>query len=204
MAPTGMDDVVTVPTQVAGSPQDVEAIVQYEHELYEPMRDVIESDWAKDRRARPLAVEITAHAGGKPIGGIWSRPDIVSVEVRAFPYVPGKNLELVTFEGKPASTINVQAVFEALSHRRRATRSYVLLHVPAVHAAELESAVAEVAEVARSNWIGVVTAEDPADYQTWNEREEAPRVEPNPELLNGFIATQLSEETRDEIAVRLR
>jgi hypothetical protein len=95
-------------------------------------------------------------------------------------------------------------VFEALAHRRRATRSYVLLHVPAVNAAELESAVAEVAEVARSHGIGVVIAEDPADYQTWNEREEAPRVEPNPELLNGFIATQLSEQTRDEIAVRLR
>jgi hypothetical protein len=46
--------VVTVPTQVAGSPQEVEAIVQYEHELYEPMRDVIASDWAKDRHARPL------------------------------------------------------------------------------------------------------------------------------------------------------
>src|SRR5690348_5652942 len=108
----------------------VEAVVKNELVLYEPMRHVIATDWAKDHRRDPLAVEITALQGRRATGGMWSRPDIVSVEVRTFAYVPGKYLEVATFEVKAANAINVQAVYEALAHRRAATHSYVLLHVP--------------------------------------------------------------------------
>src|SRR3954452_16295149 len=80
----------------------VEAAIKNELALYEPMRRVIASDWAKDHRREPLAVEITALQGRRSTGGIWSRPDIVSVEVRTFAYVPGKYLEVTTFEIKAA------------------------------------------------------------------------------------------------------
>jgi hypothetical protein len=83
-------------------------------------------------------------------------------------------------------------VYEALAHRRAATRSYVLVHVPAAEEHERASGIAQLAEVARSHHIGVVIAGDPADYQTWDEREVAPRVEPDPESLNAFMAMQLS------------
>ncbi|MFV2088706.1 hypothetical protein [Micromonospora sp. LOL_021] len=182
----------------------VEAAIKNELALYEPMRRVIEQDWAKDRRRDPLAVEITALQGRRATGGVWSRPDIVSVEVRTFAYVPGKYLEVATFEVKAANAINVQAVYEALAHRRAATHSYVLLHVPADHADSLEDDVADVAEAARAHGIGVVTAADPADYDTWEEREEARRIEPDPERLNNFVATQLSDNARDLISRRLR
>jgi hypothetical protein len=95
-------------------------------------------------------------------------------------------------------------VYEALAHRRAATRSYVLLHVSATEAATLEDAVADVAEAARGHGIGVITAGDPADYQTWEEREEARRVEPDPERLDSFIATQLTDKTRNKISRALR
>jgi hypothetical protein len=182
----------------------VEAAIKNELALYEPMRRVIASDWAKDHRREPLAVEITALQGRRSTGGIWSRPDIVSVEVRTFAYVPGKYLEVTTFEIKAANAINVQAVYEALAHRRAATHSYVLLHVPSEQAGNLEDDVADVAEAARAHGIGVVIAADPADYDTWEEREEARRLEPDPERLNTFVATQLSDNTRDLISRRLR
>jgi hypothetical protein len=83
-------------------------------------------------------------------------------------------------------------VYEASAHRRAATRSYVLVHVPAAEEHERASGISQLAEVARSHRIGLVIAEDPADYQTWDEREVAPRVEPDPERLNAVIATQLS------------
>lgn len=182
----------------------VEAVVKNELVLYEPMRQVIATGWAKDHRRDPLAVEITALQGRRATGGMWSRPDIVSVEVRTFAYVPGKYLEVVTFEIKAANAINVQAVYEALAHRRSATHSYVLLHVPAEQAVQLEEAIADVAEAARTQGIGVITAADPADYETWEDREDARRVEPDPERLNSFVATQLSDTTRDLISRRLR
>ncbi|MDQ7907638.1 hypothetical protein RB614_24250 [Phytohabitans sp. ZYX-F-186] len=182
----------------------VEAVIKNELALYEPMRRVIAHDWAKDHRRDPLAVEVTALQGRRVTGGTWSRPDIVSVEVRTFAYVPGKYLEVATFEVKAANAINVQAVYEALAHRRAATHSYVLLHVPADQADNLEDDVADVAEAARAHGIGVVTAADPQDYDTWEEREEARRVEPDPERLNAFVATQLNDTTRDLISRRLR
>lgn len=193
---TGADAATTAAT--------VEAAIKNELALYDPMRHVIATDWAKDHRRDPLAVEITALQGRRATGGTWSRPDIVSVEVRTFAYVPGKYLEVATFEVKAANAINVQAVYEALAHRRAATHSYVLLHVPAEQADQLEDAVADVAEAARTHGIGVITAADPDDYDTWEDREEARRVEPDPERLNAFVATQLTDATRDLISRRLR
>jgi len=196
--------VVDAGADPASTAAAVEAVVKNELVLYEPMRRVIATDWAKDHRRDPLAVEITALQGRRATGGMWSRPDIVSVEVRTFAYVPGKYLEVATFEVKAANAINVQAVYEALAHRRAATHSYVLLHVPADQSEQVEDAVADVAEAARTHGIGVVTAADPDDYDTWEEREEARRVEPDPERLNAFVATQLSENTCDLISRRLR
>lgn len=193
---TGADPATTAAT--------VEAAIKNELALYDPMRQVIATDWAKDHRRDPLAVEITALQGRRATGGTWSRPDIVSVEVRTFAYVPGKYLEVATFEVKAANAINVQAVYEALAHRRAATHSYVLLHVPAEQADQLEDAVADVAEAARTHGIGVITAADPNDYDTWEDREEARRIEPDPERLNAFVATQLTDATRDLISRRLR
>ncbi|MBT8226892.1 MAG: hypothetical protein HKP61_13185 [Dactylosporangium sp.] len=117
----------------------VEAVIKNELVLYQPMRQVIATGWAKDHRRDPLAVEVTALQGRRATGGTWSRPDIVSVEVRAFAYVPGKYLEVATYEVKAANAINVQAVYEALAHRRAATHSYVLLHVPTEQADHMPS-----------------------------------------------------------------
>ena len=100
--------------------------------------------------------------------------------------------------------MNVQAVYEALAHRRAATRSYVLFYIPPGRAAALKDDVEDVATVARTHGIGVVTAGDPHDYDTWEELEEAQRVPVDPERLNSFIAAQLSERSRSLISRRLR
>ena len=46
--------------------------------------------------------------------------------------------------------------------------------------------------------------ENPEDYETWDELEEARRVQPDPEKLNDFIAAQLTDRTRSLISRRLR
>ncbi|OLB82734.1 MAG: hypothetical protein AUI14_00070 [Actinobacteria bacterium 13_2_20CM_2_71_6] len=172
--------------------------------IYEPVREVIAGSWARDRGITALIVEITAQQGRRPTGGTWTRPDLVGVEVRTFDYVPGKRLEVITFEVKAANAIDVRAVYEALAHRAAATRSYLILHVPVDEAGRWEASVARVAEAARHQGIGVLTVGDPGDYQTWRQREEAIRVEPEPERLNEFIATQLSPKTRALISRSLR
>jgi hypothetical protein len=175
-----------------------------EIQLYEPLRATLASDWAKDRVASPIAVEITAQQGRRQTGGRWSRPDIVAVEVKTYLYVPGKHLNVTTFEVKPSDTIDVSAVYEALAHRRSATHAYVVFHVPEENAAELEPVVEEVCRVARSHGVGVITVGDPLRYETWDEREEAVRFEPDPDRLDQFVVTQFSRRTADAVARALR
>lgn len=161
-----------------------------EESLYDPIKEVLLGDWQSDKGFEYLAVEDIARAGSRPTGGKWTRPDLVAVEVQVFTYLPTKALEVHTFEVKPSDAIDVTAVYEALSHRRAATHSYVLLHVPAeTESLGLDAIVAE----AREHGIGVVVFSDPGDYQTWEERAVAKRVDPVPAALNEFIKVQLPE-----------
>lgn len=84
----------TAPAGGAELSADTEATNHNELRLYEPMRRVIAGQWAKDHRADPVVVEITAQQGRRATGGTWSRPDITSVEVRTFSYVPASTWRL--------------------------------------------------------------------------------------------------------------
>jgi hypothetical protein len=67
-----------------------------------------------------------------------------------------------------------------------------------------ESVEEEIQPVARLHGIGVISAADPADWTTWDEIVQAPRREPDPERLDAFIGTQISEDIRSQIARALR
>lgn len=170
-----------------------------ERALYEPMKQVIDTAWAQDNRLEQHIVEITAHQGARMTGGRWTRPDITLASMRTFAYVPGKHFDVVTFEIKPCDTIDVTAIYEALAHRRAAHRAYALLHVPNERREHLDTLVMEVAAEAKRHGIGLVVANDPADYSTWEELVEAVRHEPDPERLNDFLAQQVSVGFRDRL-----
>ena len=95
-------------------------------------------------------------------------------------------------------------VYEALAHRRAATRAYVLLHVPAARQTELQDVVDEICLEAKRVGIGVIVAEIPEDYQTWEELVEAVRHEPDPQRLNDFLAKQVSQGFREKIITWFR
>jgi hypothetical protein len=183
--------------------QTVRAYEQ-EQELYEPIERVLRGDWAKDHQSKPVAIEVVARQGRRATGGTWSRPDLVLVEVKNYLHLPSKILDVRTFEVKPSAAISVQAVYEALAHRRASTHAYVVLHVPQDLADTLSDEVLEVRDAARPHGVGVITIEDPGDYSTWEEVEEALRVEPDPERLDRFLKTQLSPDVRSRLIAELR
>lgn len=134
-----------------------------ERQLYDPMLATIAGDWGLLNGYNSIAVVKTAAQGRRYTGGKWTRPDLCSISVRTYPLVPGRFLEVRTFEVKPSNAINVEAVYEALAHRRAATHSYVLLHIPDV---DQESFPAKddldrVVSTARTYGIGVIVAKDP-------------------------------------------
>jgi hypothetical protein len=178
-----------------------------ESQLYEPVANVLRSEWAKDMRFRSHHVEVTARQGRRDTGGTWTRPDIVVAALRVFPHIPGKYFDLITFEIKAFDGIDVTAVFEALAHRRAATQAYVWLHVPAERVKENDEKTGlleRINEEARRQGVGLIVGADPTDYSTWDTQLRPIRVEPDPESLNEFIAQQLPPLARDELALWFR
>ena len=170
-----------------------------EQHLYAPMLEVIRDRWIKEQRFNEVIVEDTSR-GGSRADGIWSRPDITLVASTTYTYVPNKHFDVVTFEVKHYEGLDVTAVYEALAHRRSATRSFVLVYVPEEKLPIFENpTLAEIADEARKRGVGFIVADDPQDYDTWEIREDAPNVIPDPARLDKFIRNQLSEGTRDEI-----
>ncbi len=155
----------------------------HEADLYPHVQATLESSWAKERQIEPLAVEVTTAQGRKATGGRWTRPGLVSVAVRTYRHLPGEYMEVVTFEVKPADAVTVTAVYEALAHLRSATHAYVIFHVPDDSAESVQQVIDEARRVGRAHGVGVITMGDPRDWDTWNELEEARRVEPDPEWL---------------------
>jgi hypothetical protein len=93
-----------------------------------------------------------------------------------------------------------QAVVDRIAaHLRAATRSYVLLHVPQSVKSSLEPIIEETCNAAKQYGIGVIIAEKPDDYNTWDEQVEAVRGEPDPARLNDFLAQQVSLEFREQV-----
>jgi hypothetical protein len=197
------------PEAVVPPSQDTAALLRTitsEASLYEPVAEVLRKEWSRYMRFREHVVEVTAKQGRRDTGGTWTRPDIVVAALRSFPYVPGKFFDLITFELKSIEGMDVTGVFEALAHRRAATQSYVWLHVPTESSTQEDvSALTErIADEARRHGIGLIVAADPSDYSSWDIQLRAIRVEPDPEFLNEFVAQQLSQLAREELALWFR
>jgi hypothetical protein len=58
----------------------------------------------------------------------------------------------------------------------------------------------DICEEARNHGIGVIVAEKPDDYDTWNEPVIPDRHNPDPARLDDFIKKQFSSETAARVA----
>lgn len=201
MQPTPPAQEVTTAARVGEAPSQaaLPPISSTERDLYGPMAEVIKTKWARDQRLDLLLVEVTAQQGARQTGGRWTRPDITVASYRSFPYIPGKIFDVITFEVKPYPSIDITVVYEALGHRRAATKSYALLYIPEDKIDEMQSTVDEICTEAKRLGVGVIVASVADDYDTWDEQVEAVRHEPDPEKLNEFIAQQVSQGFREQI-----
>jgi hypothetical protein len=195
---------VIVPTPGTEPPPRYDHVVQAlerssEPELYSPIARVLDDKWTKDKRVESAIVQLTAQQGRRATGGRWTRPDVTVATLSTYPYVPGRHFDVVTFEVKPFDAIDVTCVYEALAHLRSATRSYVLIHVPEKQADDLEETLLEICAEAKKHGIGVITFEAPSEYETWDERVEPVRREPEPRKLNDFLAKQFTQEQLEKI-----
>ena len=134
---------------------------------YGPIMRELELHWAEQRkreyhlRQRFLCV-LDTHHGGAARHGRWARPDVTLLGGKVLPYLPGKFLDVVTFEVKLG--VPVEGLYEALAHRRRANYAYVMCICPEHHGTPdpVEQA-ALVAEATRQG-IGVILVRQEDDF----------------------------------------
>lgn len=167
--------------------------------LYEPLLRVLSTDWAREMRidSDQIHFEITARQG-KRGAGTWTRPDITAASVRTFQYLPGKYLDIWTFEVKPVEYLDITGVFEAAAHAGRATRSYALLQI-SNDTSDVQDLLDRCERESARLRVGLITFTNPAEFATWETRVEAPRNDTDPELLEEFIA-QLSETAKKKLS----
>ena len=167
-----------------------------EKDLYEPAKLVVEQSWARERAFDSHVVEITASPGGKKTGGTWTRPDLSVLATKAYPYYPNRIFEIVTFEIKTDSTVNVTGLFEALSHSQFATLSYVLFHTNGKDFDKDLKDTQRIVSLAAQHGVGLIVANDIAQYSSWDERVIPRRNTPDPEQANTFISTCFTEASK--------
>jgi hypothetical protein len=169
-----------------------------ESDYYKPTAQTLREQWAPDLGYENFDVEVIAWQGRRPTGGAWTRPDIVLINVANYRYVPGRYLDVITFELKVAEDTDVKAVYEALAHRRAGTRAYlIIVGGGPIDDEELEELIKE----AGRHGVGIIEAVDCNRVDTWKFHVEPQRADADPSDLDEFIDTQLSSELKRKISL---
>lgn len=166
--------------------------------LYSPLKDSIQSKWINRFALDDVVVEETHTRGSKDTGGKFTRPDITAVGIRRYVYLP-KRLEIVTFEVKPADSVSILGVLEAIAHREAAHRAYVL-YSTSRSAFERVSESERILELAQKYSIGVVLTERAENVETWEILLDAVRHEPDPARLDRFLNDLPSDEMKKQLS----
>lgn len=167
-----------------------------ESNTYEAISEGLKNFWIPELfpSLTEFEVKITAHQGSKATGGIWTRPDIAVFGYGAYRFFPGRTYDLISFEVKLASSADIRAVFEAKGHARRASRSFVIC-VGSLDLSDIKS----IAQIAREQKIGFITAADANDPETWEVLVEAVRSEPDPMWVDDFVKLNFDEKQQQRI-----
>lgn len=172
---------------------------------YANLKSVLEGEWALDGRFQSVNVCETAYLGRKRTGGRWTRPDLTALCVSQRIFDPHKRGDVRTFEVKLFETVDVSAVFEAVSHRARSHYSYLLIvGAPNKHSGEerLEPVVAEAAR----HGVGVYVIEEgrSGSYSGWELHLDARISDADPIEIENFVEQQVAAETRKAFMLTLR
>lgn len=117
--------------------------------------------------------------------GRWGAPDITILGGRTLPFLPGKFLDVVTFEVK--KELDVSGLYEAMSQRTKSSATHAYLFCD-LNGKEADAEEREwIRREAMRTGIGFILAPLADDYSTWEEIVPAARCTPDPIMLHDFI-----------------
>lgn len=174
---------------------EIEEDVKAEKALYQPFADAIKK-LSQDEGLDQTIVQVTAWAAKKKNLGPWTQPDVCRVSIQNLTYLKQKIVELTTYEIKP-SICDVHGIYEALSHSRRAHRSYLALYTKN----QLDDPAAQnrlerlKIECARTG-VGFIVFDNPSDFNTYETLVEPRANFADLSEVNDFIATEIAEKDK--------
>ena len=163
-----------------------------ESQLYDAFHQTIQKDWVEVYDITDFVSEVSAHKGRRITGGKWTRPDVTLVSVGNYPFIPGKSVEVITFEIKPVDAYGVEGVYEAASHSAFANKSYLALHTVGIED-DPEDILERLEKEAVRFGVGLITFEDPGKWDTFEVVVEAQHKIPSPRDTNEFLSRLKSE-----------
>jgi len=190
-------------------PRPSTAIIQAasENELYEPFRKWVQAEFVPDDFDSDKDLfEVTVSANRRPSSaGAWEVPDILSLSLKKYPYVPFVQMDLITFEVKKAGdALSPYGIFEAISHSKSAHYSYYCfewLDDPLEIRAEYQRILQE----ASIHGIGLIRfrfADDKKSMVSVTEVLEPRLLSPQPNALNGLIDSFFDDASKKKILRR--
>jgi hypothetical protein len=117
--------------------------------------------------------------------------------MQTFAYVPNKVFQVITFEIKPDLGTALDGVFEAAAHSAFAHRSY--LAFPDSKEYFDNPLYDRISEECERFGLGLILFEDVANWDTYDFQVTAKYRDPDPQAVNDFIKSQISEKNREEI-----
>ena len=170
-----------------------------EKSLYKPFIEVISTKFIKDKKIKNFISQITANQGGKSTGGKWTRPDVVVVSVNTYSYLPGKIMDIISFEIKTSKEFDVSGVFETAAHSKYATKSYLCVYLPEGWNNEDPEFERIKSECERFG-IGLMYFMTPNDYANYEILVEPKRGNPDPLDMDTFISIQITDKNKKQIS----
>jgi hypothetical protein len=175
-----------------------------ESTLYDPIMTYLAKSWFPERGFRPHEIILakTASQGRRQTGGHWTRPDITAITVKSFKFLPGKTLQVFTFEVKPDLLNGVDGIYETAAHAAVSHKSHLVIKLQ-----ERDNGRPEFDRITNECGrfgIGLITFVDPAKDDSFETVIEASSHTPDPVHIDDFIERQIAPKDKDQLSLLLR
>jgi hypothetical protein len=196
-----------LPTSASVGPPPTSAQAGSESELYLPLADWIRGEFLPDDfDSEKDLFEVTVSANKRPASvGIFEVPDIISLSLKKYRYVPTVHMEVVSFEVKRAAdAFSAYGIFEAISHSKFAHRSYYCFEW-LDEAFEKRADYQRIEQEATAHGIGLLRCRFVDDQKKdvhVDELLEGRYLDPQPSVLNSLIDSFFEERVKKRIVER--
>ena len=130
-----------------------------------------------------------------PVTGTWARPDFILITVTTYPLMPGRHVDVHSFELKNTTGGSVSSVHEALAQTRFTHYGHFIWHLP--RGAKKEYMLSEVLSQCDEHGIGFIRAYDPTNLiEGWEVLKTPRRKTTHVGVVDAFLQERLSPSDR--------